>query len=54
VAYSFVRLVLKNGDTLTGRVIQKDGAKLTLKSELLGEVSIPWAAVKSLINMAAA
>ena len=42
------QVVLKNGDTLTGRVIQKDGAKLTLKSELLGEVSIPWAAVKSL------
>jgi putative salt-induced outer membrane protein YdiY len=42
------QVVLKNGDTLTGRVIQKDGAKLTLKSELLGEVSIPWSAVKSL------
>jgi putative salt-induced outer membrane protein YdiY len=42
------QVVLKNGDTLTGSVIQKDGAKLTLKSELLGEVSIPWAAVKSL------
>jgi len=42
------QVVLKNGDTLTGSVIQKDGAKLTLKSELLGEVSIPWSAVKSL------
>ena len=42
------QVVLKNGDTLTGSVIQKDGAKLTLKSELLGELSIPWSAVKSL------
>jgi len=42
------QVVLKNGDTLTGSVIQKDGAKLTLRSELLGEVSIPWSAVKSL------
>ena len=42
------QVVLKNGDTLTGSVIQKDGAKLTLKSELLGEVSIPWSAVRSL------
>ena len=42
------QVVLKNGDTLTGSVIQKDGARLTLKSELLGEVSIPWSAVKSL------
>jgi putative salt-induced outer membrane protein YdiY len=42
------QVVLKNGDTLTGSVIQKDGAKLTLKSELLGEISIPWSAVKSL------
>jgi putative salt-induced outer membrane protein YdiY len=42
------QVVLKNGDTLTGSVIQKDGGKLTLKSELLGEVSIPWTAVKSL------
>ena len=40
------QVVLKNGDTLTGSMIQKDGAKLTLKSELLGEVSIPWSAVK--------
>lgn len=41
-------VVLKNGDSLTGTVIQKDGDKLTLKSEFLGDVTIPWAAVKSL------
>jgi len=42
------QVVLKNGDIITGSVIKKDGAKLTLKSEFLGEVSIPWTAVKSL------
>jgi putative salt-induced outer membrane protein YdiY len=40
--------VLKNGDTITGGIVKKDGAKLTLKSEFLGEVSIPWTAIKSL------
>jgi putative salt-induced outer membrane protein YdiY len=43
-------VVLKNGDTLTGAIIQKDGAKLTFKSELIGEVSIPWSAIKTLTS----
>lgn len=42
------QVVLKNGDIITGSVIKKDGAKLTLKSEFLGEVAIPWTAIKSL------
>jgi putative salt-induced outer membrane protein YdiY len=42
------QVVLKNGDTITGAVIKKDGDKLTLKSEFLGEVTMPWSAVKSL------
>ncbi len=42
------QVVLKNGDTITGTVIKKDGDKLTLKSEFLGEVTMPWSAVKSL------
>jgi putative salt-induced outer membrane protein YdiY len=42
------QVVLKNGDIITGSVIKKDGAKLTIKSEFLGEVSIPWTAIKSL------
>jgi len=41
------QVVLKNGDTLTGNIIKKDGGTLTLKSEFLGEVSMPWSAVKS-------
>ncbi len=41
------QVVLKNGDTITGTIIKKDGGKLTIKSEFLGEVSMPWTAVKS-------
>jgi putative salt-induced outer membrane protein YdiY len=39
--------VLKNGDSITGSIVKKDGDKVTLKSEFLGEVSMPWSAVKS-------
>jgi len=42
------QVVLKNGDIISGTVIKKDGDKLTLKSEFLGEVTMPWSAVKSL------
>jgi hypothetical protein len=42
------QVVLTNGDVITGSVIKKDGATLTLKSEFLGEVTIPWTAVKDL------
>src|SRR5438270_13673310 len=42
------QVVLTNGDTITGAIIKKDGDKLTIKSEFLGEVSMPWKAVKSI------
>jgi putative salt-induced outer membrane protein YdiY len=42
------QVVLKNGDTITGAIVRKDGDKLTLKSEFLGEVTMPWSAVKSI------
>jgi putative salt-induced outer membrane protein YdiY len=42
------QVVLKNGDTLTGAIVKKDGGKLSLKSEFLGNVTIPWTAVRSL------
>ena len=48
-ALSFAdQVVLKNGDTITGKVVKKDGAKLTIHSEFLGDVTMPWTAVKSL------
>ena len=42
------QVVLKNGDIVTGSIVKKDGAKLTIKSEFLGEVSMPWSAVQSI------
>ena len=42
------QIVLTNGDTITGAIVKKDGDKLTIKSEFLGEVTMPWKAVKSL------
>lgn len=42
------QVVLKNGDVITGTILKKDGATLTLKSEFLGVVQMPWSAVKSL------
>jgi len=41
------QVVLTNGDTITGAIVKKDGGKLTIKSEFLGEVTMPWTAVKS-------
>ena len=42
------QITLTNNDTITGIVIKKDGDKLTVKSEFLGEVAIPWSAVKTI------
>ncbi|MEO8594181.1 MAG: DUF481 domain-containing protein [Candidatus Solibacter sp.] len=42
------QVVLTNGDTITGAIVKKDGDKLTIKSEFLGEVTMPWSAVKSI------
>ena len=42
------QVVLKNGDTITGAIVKKDGDKLTIKSEFLGEVTMPWSAVQSI------
>ena len=39
------QITLKNGDVITGAIVKKDGGKLTIKSEFLGEVTVPWEAV---------
>src|ERR1700730_9733177 len=44
------QVTLKNGDKISGQIIKKDGDKLTVKSEFLGEVTIPWAAVTSITS----
>jgi putative salt-induced outer membrane protein YdiY len=39
------QISMKNGDRLTGSVIKSDGKDLVLKSDLAGQVTIPWDAV---------
>src|SRR5919199_28530 len=41
---------LKNGDRLTGELIKFEGDKLTLKSDLAGEVKIQWDAVERITS----
>lgn len=41
------QVTLKNGDKITGQIVKKDGATLTLKSEFLGEVTMPWTSVSA-------
>lgn len=35
-------MTLKNGDRISGNIIKYDGKNLVLKSDLAGEVTIPW------------
>src|SRR5690349_7433192 len=39
------QITLKNGDRLTGTILKNDGEKLTMKTELAGDVTVPWEAV---------
>ena len=39
------QITLSNGDRITASIIKKDGEKLTIKSEILGEITLPWASV---------
>src|SRR5580704_2701733 len=36
------QITLKNGDRISGNIIKYDGKNLVLKSDLAGEVTIPW------------
>jgi small nuclear ribonucleoprotein (snRNP)-like protein/putative salt-induced outer membrane protein YdiY len=42
------QVTLKNGDRLTGSIVMKDEKVLVIKSEILGEVSMPWEQVDSI------
>src|SRR6516225_12321254 len=53
------QVVLKNGDKLTGTIVDSDGKTLTLKSEsvgrvedskFVGEVKIQWDAIQSITS----
>lgn len=39
------RVTLKNGDRITGKIVKKDGEKVTIKTEAAGTIVIKWDAV---------
>jgi hypothetical protein len=39
------QVTLKNGDIISGQIEKKDGDSLLIKTEFMGEVTIPWNAV---------
>ena len=41
---------LNNGDRVTGKLVKKDGDNLTVKTDLMGEVKIPWKSVVSVTS----
>jgi putative salt-induced outer membrane protein YdiY len=43
------QVVFTNGDRVSGKIIKKDGDKITVKSDLLGDVTAPWTAVASVV-----
>jgi putative salt-induced outer membrane protein len=44
------QVTLKNGDRVTGKIVKKDGAALTFKSDAFGDVTIPWVKVVQLVS----
>src|ERR1700721_2928586 len=42
ITLSADQITLKNGDRITGAIVKKDGNNLTVKSDLMGTVTIPW------------
>jgi putative salt-induced outer membrane protein YdiY len=46
-AFAADQIALSNGDIINGSIIRKDDSRLVLKSDLFGELSMPWSAVKS-------
>src|SRR5580658_8795984 len=41
-------LVLTDGESLIGHFLRSTGATITFKSDVLGELSIPWSKIKEL------
>ncbi len=39
------QVTLKNGDRISGHIVKKDGANLTVKTDMMGEVTLPWSNV---------
>src|SRR3954453_3927733 len=42
------KVILKNQDRVTGKVVKKDGDKLTFKSDHFGEITVGWDQVQEL------
>ena len=36
------QITMKNGDRVTGNIVRKDGASLTIASALFGTITLPW------------
>jgi hypothetical protein len=36
------QITLKNGDRVTGTIVKKDGGTLTIKSTVMGLITVPW------------
>src|SRR6185437_9759237 len=36
------QITLKNGDRVTGSIVKKEGKDLTIKTDLMGAVKVPW------------
>jgi len=36
------QITLKNGDRVTGAIVKKDGGNLTIKTDLMGVVTVAW------------
>ena len=43
-------VVMKNGDRVTGAVVKKDDSHLTIKSEQLGTITLPWDQIQSIAS----
>jgi putative salt-induced outer membrane protein YdiY len=44
------QVILKNGDRLTGTIVDSDGKTLTMKSTFAGEVKVQWDAIQEIIS----
>lgn len=44
------QIVLTNGDRLTGKIIKSDVKNLILKSDLAGDITVPWEAVEQIAS----
>ena len=47
VQVSADQIILKNGDRLTGKIVKSDGAKLVIKTDLVGDVTVELSSITS-------